>query len=99
MHGDGGGGGGGFSGGHSGGHSGPVGHHSPAHHASHHHSPAHHASHHHRPDGQIPPRGAHPATDPHARHRRGRTAGGTVVRWVFLGIAVIIVMMIVATAH
>jgi hypothetical protein len=92
MHGDGGGGGfsGDHSGGHFGGHSEPAGHHSPAHHAGQH-----------RADGQVPPYGADPATDPHARHRhrRGRTAGGTVVRWVFLGIAVTIVVMIVAGAH
>lgn len=87
MHGDGGGGGfsGGHSGAHSGGHGGPVSHHSPAHHPGHH-----------RADGQVPPYGADPATDPHARHRRYRTPRGTVVRLVlFLGIAVIIMLFVV----
>jgi hypothetical protein len=94
MHG-GGGGGGGF-GGHAAGHGGPASHHGHNHPVNHpHRHPVGPPSANPRPDAHFAAYGA----DPEARHRRVRSRAGTVIRWTFLAVLMIVIIVLIGWAH
>ncbi|HLH85199.1 MAG TPA: hypothetical protein VKV38_18255 [Trebonia sp.] len=83
---------GGGGGGHAAGHGGPVSHHGHNHHGNH---PRRHPAANPRPDAHFAAYGA----DPEARHRRVRSRAGTVVRWTFLAVLMIVIIMLIGWAH